>query len=105
MQPGGQGDRRMGRWTGDAMFQPLRARPPLPVVAVVAGGVVLGTVPPMAGCGCSRAAPRASVPAPAIGRLTAITRRAAAGNGEPRQERTERHITDERLRRPAAACD
>jgi len=79
------------------MFPPMIARPPVPLVAVLAGGVVLASVPPIAGCGRSRAARGAPVPASAIVRLTAIARRAAAGNGEPRQERMEGHITDERL--------
>jgi hypothetical protein len=77
------------------MYPPMIARPPVPVLAVLAGGVVLASVPPMAGCGRSRAARGAPVPASAIGlltaigRLTAIARRAAGGNGEPRQERME----------------
>jgi hypothetical protein len=79
----------MGKWTGDAMYPPMIARPPVPVLAVLAGAVVLASVPPLAGCGRSRAACAAPVPASAIGRLTAIARRAVAGNGEPRQERME----------------
>src|SRR5215470_18212712 len=75
MQPGGRGDRPMGKWTGDAMYPPMIAHPPVPVLAVLAGGVALASVPAMAGCGRSRAARGAPVPASAIGRLTAIARR------------------------------
>ncbi len=65
------------------MHPPMITRPPVPVLAVLAGAAVLASVPPMAGCGRSRAAVGVPVPASAVGRLTAIARRAAARNGGP----------------------
>jgi hypothetical protein len=38
------------------MYPPMIARPPVPVLAVLAGAEVLASVPPMAGCGRSGAA-------------------------------------------------
>jgi hypothetical protein len=49
------------------MYQRMIIRPPVPVLAVVAGTPVLASVPPMAGCGRSRAACGAPVPAWVIG--------------------------------------
>jgi len=57
------------------MYPPMIACPPVPVLAILAGAVVLASVPRMAGCARSRAAPGAPVTASGMGRLTAIARR------------------------------
>jgi hypothetical protein len=65
-------------------MHPLRTtRPAARALAALAGAAALASVLAAAGCGRSAAATDAPVPAPAIGRLTAISHRAATINGDP----------------------
>jgi hypothetical protein len=65
-------------------MHPLRTIcPAVRALTVLAGAAALASVLATAGCGRSAAATGAPVPAPAIGRLTAIAHRAATINGDP----------------------
>lgn len=75
------------------MDPPMITGPPVPALAVLPGAAVLASVPPMAICGRSSAALRVPVPALAADRLTAIARRAAAGNDGPHPERMTAVVT------------
>ena len=65
-------------------MHPLRTtRAAARALTVLAGAAALASVLAAAGCGRSAAATGAPVPAPLIGRLTAIAHRAATINGDP----------------------
>lgn len=65
------------------MHRLTATQPPGRVLATLAGAAALVSVLAAAGCGRTHAAAGAPVPASAIGRLTAIARRAVAINGDP----------------------